>query len=91
MFGTPNASKLLSILQKMLLIDRDTPTGDITWDGLETMTEAALKIYSEQQAQRIANSGVCVCVCVCVCACVRACVCACVRACVCVCASVARC
>ena len=59
MFGTPNATKLLSILQKMLLIDRDTPTGDITWDGLETMKEAALKIYSEQQAQRIANSGEC--------------------------------
>jgi hypothetical protein len=54
-FGTPNAAKLLSILQKMLLIDRDTPTGDITWNGLETMAESALKIYSDQQAQRIAN------------------------------------
>ena len=41
----------------MLLIERDTPTGDIIWNGLETMTEAALKIYSDQQAQRVVTSG----------------------------------
>ena len=56
-FGTPNAAKLLVILRKMLLIERDTPTGDVIWSGLETMTEAALKIYSEQQAQRVVTSG----------------------------------
>ena len=57
MFGTPNSTKLLGILQKMLLIDRDTPTSDMAWSGLERMTEAALKIYTEQQAERIAASG----------------------------------
>ena len=56
-FGTPNAAKLLSILRKMLLIERDTPTGDIIWNGLETMTESALKIYSEQQSHRVVSSG----------------------------------
>jgi hypothetical protein len=57
-FGTPNAAKLLVILRKMLLIERDTPTGDVIWNGLETMTEAALKIYSEQQAQRVVTSEI---------------------------------
>ncbi|CAI8040740.1 Inverted formin-2 [Geodia barretti] len=57
-FGTPNAAKLLVILRKMLLIERDTPTGDIIWNGLETMTEAALKIYSDQQAQRVVTSEI---------------------------------
>ena len=56
-FRTPNSTKLLSILHKMLLIERDTATSDITWNGLEAMTDAALKIYSDQQAQRIATSG----------------------------------
>ena len=56
-FRTPNSTKLLSILHKMLLIERDTPSGDITWSGLETMADAALKIYSEQQEHRVATSG----------------------------------
>ena len=56
-FRTPNSTKLLSILHKMLLIERDTATSDIIWNGVEAMTDAALKIYSDQQAQRIATSG----------------------------------
>ena len=56
-FGTPNSTKLLGILQKMLLIDRDTPVSDVAWSGLERMTEAALKMHTEQQGERIATSG----------------------------------
>ena len=41
----------------MLLIGRDTPVGDLTWSAVERMVGSALKISSEQQAERVSMAG----------------------------------
>ena len=41
----------------MLLIDRDTLVSDITWSALERMADSALKISTDQQAERVCTAG----------------------------------
>ncbi len=56
-FNTLQSASFLHILQKMLLIERDTAKGDAIWSTLERVMDSALAMSGPQQAERIHTSG----------------------------------
>ena len=52
-FDTPHSASLLSVLQKLLVIDRDSPTTEAVFTSLDKFLDSAIAMSDPSQAERV--------------------------------------
>ena len=52
-FGTPQSATLLSVLQKLLVIDRDSPKTEAVFSSLDKFLDSAIAMSDPNQVDRV--------------------------------------